>query len=68
MTDFIPFPFHLEPFDQRAVQLRLVTLKTDLTVEIELRHFIGDSMSARQTAQYHAQPHYKRRSGDNQQP
>jgi len=43
MTDFTPFPFHLEPADQRAVQLGLVTLKTDLTIETELRHFIGDS-------------------------
>jgi maleate isomerase len=43
MTDFTPFPFHLEPADQRAVQLGLITLKTDLTIETELRHFIGDS-------------------------
>ncbi|MEL0042163.1 MAG: Asp/Glu racemase [Candidatus Puniceispirillum sp.] len=43
MTDFTPFPFDLEPADQRAVQLGLITLKTDLTIETELRHFIGVS-------------------------
>lgn len=40
---FKKFDFSLENHTERAVQLGLVTLSTDLTIEAELRYFIGDS-------------------------
>ena len=36
-------PFRTASRDETAAQLGLITLETDLTIETELRHFIGDS-------------------------
>jgi len=35
--------FRMASHDETAAQLGLITLETDLTIETELRHFIGDS-------------------------
>ncbi|NDA19161.1 MAG: hypothetical protein EBZ11_06975, partial [Alphaproteobacteria bacterium] len=39
---FSHLPFRVVEADETATQLGLVTLETDLTIETELRHFIGD--------------------------
>ena len=41
---FAHLPFRVARADETAVQLGLVTLETDLTIETELRHFIGDGV------------------------
>jgi maleate isomerase len=40
---FVHLPFRKTSHDETATQLGLITLGTDLTIETELRHFIGDS-------------------------
>ena len=39
----VHLPFRTASHDETAAQLGLITLETDLTIETELRHFIGDS-------------------------
>ena len=40
---FTRLPFRKANHDETAAQLGLITLETDLTIETELRYFIGDS-------------------------
>ena len=40
-------PFRTANDDETAAQLGLITLETDLTIETELRHFIGDSVGTK---------------------
>ena len=40
-------PFRTASHDETAAQLGLITLETDLTIETELRHFIGDSIGTK---------------------
>jgi len=42
--EFTHLPFRLARADETAIQMGLVTLETDLTIETELRHFIGDAV------------------------
>ena len=44
---FYNLPFRKAKHDETAAQLGLITLATDLTIETELRHFIGDSIGTR---------------------
>jgi len=44
---FSHLPFRVVHGDEIATQLGLVTLETDLTIETELRHFIGDAVGTR---------------------
>ena len=44
---FVHLPFRKASHDETADQLGLITLETDLTIETELRHFIGDSIGTR---------------------
>jgi maleate isomerase len=44
---FSHLPFRVAEADETATQLGLVTLETDLTIETELRHFIGDGVGTR---------------------
>ena len=41
---FTHVPFRVARAAETAVQMGLVTLETDLTIETELRHFIGDAV------------------------
>ena len=41
---FTHVPFRVASAAETAVQMGLITLKTDLTIETELRHFIGDAV------------------------
>ena len=43
LPDFLHLPFRTASHSETAAQLGLITLKTDLTIETELWHFIGDS-------------------------
>ncbi len=45
--DFIHLPFRKARNDEIAAQLGLITLGTDLTIETELRHFIGNSIGTK---------------------
>ena len=40
-------PFRKASPDETAAQLGLITLETDLTIETELRYFIGDSIGTK---------------------
>ncbi len=44
---FVHLPFRKANHDETAAQLGLITLETDLTIETELRHFIGDSIGTK---------------------
>ncbi|MDC1382688.1 hypothetical protein N8500_04320 [Candidatus Puniceispirillum sp.] len=44
LPDFVHLPFRTASHGETAAQLGLITLETDLTIETELRHFIGDSI------------------------
>ena len=44
---FAHLPFRKATHDETAAQLGLITLETDLTIETELRHFIGDSIGTK---------------------
>ena len=44
--EFTHVPFRVARAAETAVQMGLVTLETDLTIETELRHFIGDAVGA----------------------
>ena len=44
---FVHLPFRKASHDETAAQLGLITLETDLTIETELRHFIGDSIGTK---------------------
>ena len=44
---FVHLPFRKASADETAAQLGLITLETDLTIETELRHFIGDSIGTK---------------------
>ena len=46
-SDFVHLPFRTANQDETAVQLGMITLETDLTIETELRHFIGDSIGTK---------------------
>jgi maleate isomerase len=51
--EFTHVPFRVASAAETAVQMGLVTLETDLTIETELRHFIGDAVG---TDVGHGQP------------
>ena len=44
--EFTHVQFRVARATETAVQMGLVTLETDLTIETELRHFIGDAVGA----------------------
>ena len=44
---FAHLPFRKARHDETAAQLGLITLETDLTIETELHHFIGDSIGTK---------------------
>ncbi|MDC3234801.1 hypothetical protein OBB02_02015 [Candidatus Puniceispirillum sp.] len=44
---FVHLPFRKASADETAAQLGLITLGTDLSIETELRHFIGDSIGTK---------------------
>ena len=44
---FAHLPFRKASPDETAAQLGLITLETDLTIETELRYFIGDSIGTK---------------------
>ena len=44
LPDFVHLPFRTASHSETAAQLGLITLETDLTIETELRYFIGDSI------------------------
>mgnify|MGYP001166889122 CR=1 FL=1 len=44
---FAHLPFRKANHEETAAQLGLITLETDLTIETELRHFIGDSIGTK---------------------
>ena len=44
---FVHLPFRKASADETAAKLGLITLETDLTIETELRHFIGDSIGTK---------------------
>ena len=47
VQQFAHLPFRTASHDETAAQLGLITLETDLTIETELRHFIGDSVGTK---------------------
>ena len=47
VRDFIHLPFCTASHNETAAQLGLITLETDLTIETELRHFIGDGIGTK---------------------
>ena len=51
--EFTHVSFRVARAAETAVQMGLVTLETDLTIETELRHFIGDAVG---TSIGHGQP------------
>ena len=53
--EFTHVPFRVARAAETAVQMGLVTLETDLTIETELRHFIGDAVG---TDIGHGQPRH----------
>ena len=47
VQNLVHLPFRKASHDETAAQLGLITLETDLTIETELRHFIGDSIGTK---------------------
>ena len=47
VQNLVHLPFRKASHDETSVQLGLITLETDLTIETELRHFIGDGIGTK---------------------